>query len=1008
MERTQNKIFQKAKLLKEFYEAYQLKLDELEKWLDHVEHGLATNDHGEDIQSVENLINKHNELLTGIETKRTLVEDTVKKSKKLKFTSSENENFNDQLAQSENILQRFEGLREPCQIRSENLNDKKLSEIRAARLAESLLSQVYYAEASEAEQWMRELLPLVANQDAGFNQSSAEAHLRRLVSLEQEIDNFADQIKKLNKMCQEMTSAQHFDSHQLTNRQVKLEELFETLVRESSRRRAQLIDASRYYAFVRQVDDLIHLTENENYGSDLEDCIQLTEQFEQIMRELSSAGDRVAAVMKFQEELLRSNHPNAGSIRAKASDLSHLWREVNEAANDRQQALMDGKTFTTLTPKLTKYLTSVDVAVVKGFIQKHDDFLHALYVMEKQSTEICKEADRIIQLFPRTQEHIEVRRSELIEQLKDVQDGGRKFSERLAQAQNNQAYFQNYRDLMAWIYQMYVCITGEALPRNVVGCEELSVRHGEYRIEIKSHEPQKDAFVLSGRKMIQSGNALSQEIGKKIEDLELGFTQLYEVWHRRQQVYEENEDVQKWLYNAEFLENWLAEREQYLTEDWYTVESVENVEDLIRHFDDFLATLNAQSPHFEALKRLTKLEQSYAKMRSEERVVENGIDGGMALRRRESGLGGASSIGAAVEPNRRDTQQIKTLEKKKILQEKRQERERRKTQEISLMKRTPSQENADFLASTTLPRVRNRASSTSLQQEQIQSTAQPPSATSSRPISQVIDTPLTSERQMIKRVPSGKIPGFTTRRAQSIKKMRQWDDLKSIDMHGYIDRKQELQGGGKKATFRSWKNYYAILCGQLLCFFKDEESFMDNVAAAPPVYIRNAMCGIYPDYVKKKHTFKLNSSDGAEYLFSAENNFKMIEWVEKINFHAQLAPPNQLTSFQQGSNEGLPMYSPPSNPSNELMRSHTLELHTSSSNRNSIYLGDDDPRKSSTLDPRRPTSAEMKDLLSEFSARIPNNFITMSMNTDSLKSKKRSGFNLFKRSSKTAQKDVSK
>lgn len=68
--------------------------------------------------------------------------------------------------------------------------------------------------------------------------------------------------------------------------------------------------------------------------------------------------------------------------------------------------------------------------------------MHELYVVEKQVSDVCKEADKIIQLFPRTQDHLEVRRSELIEQLKDVQDGGRKFSERLSQAQNNQAYFQ--------------------------------------------------------------------------------------------------------------------------------------------------------------------------------------------------------------------------------------------------------------------------------------------------------------------------------------------------------------------------------------------------------------------------------------------------------------------------------------------------------------------------------------------------------------------------------------
>lgn len=100
--------------------------------------------------------------------------------------------------------------------------------------------------------------------------------------------------------------------------------------------------------------------------------------------------------------------------------------------------------------------------------------------------------------------------------------------------------------------------------------------------------------------------------------------------------------------------------------------------------------------------------------------------------------------------------------------------------------------------------------------------------------------------------------------------MRQWDDLNSIDMSGYkkinqkkfkiffsyIDRKQNMQSGGKRATFRSWKNYYTILCGQLLCFFKDEDTFMENMASAPPVYILHAQCVVYPEYLKRKHVFK--------------------------------------------------------------------------------------------------------------------------------------------------------
>lgn len=126
----------------------------------------------------------------------------------------------------------------------------------------------------------------------------------------------------------------------------------------------------------------------------------------------------------------------------------------------------------------------------------------------------------------------------------------------------------------------------------------------------------------------------------------------------------------------------MAERENNLSEDWRHADSVEHVEDLIRQYEDFLATLDAQSPQFEALRRMTKIEESWNRMRAHE-GSQMFASTSQSVSRRESSIGTGE--------NRRDTQQIKMVEKKNILQEKKQERERRKTQEITLLKRTPSQ-----------------------------------------------------------------------------------------------------------------------------------------------------------------------------------------------------------------------------------------------------------------------------------------------------------------------------
>jgi hypothetical protein len=47
--------------------------------------------------------------------------------------------------------------------------------------------------------------------------------------------------------------------------------------------------------------------------------------------------------------------------------------------------------------------------------------------------------------------------------------------------------------------------------------------------------------------------------------------------------------------------------------------------------------------------------------------------------------------------------------------------------------------------------------------------------------------------------------------------------LKLTELDAMLERKQELQGGGKRAAIRSWKYMYTAIFGQVMAFFKDKE-----------------------------------------------------------------------------------------------------------------------------------------------------------------------------------------
>ncbi|CAB3398580.1 unnamed protein product [Caenorhabditis bovis] len=830
----------------------------------------SSNETGDSLQSALSLQKKHAALEKELETRQSAMQETEKRGK-------------DMIRQrhfASNIIQKTLD-----RLTSAVLTLKESCGLRKDLLQEAIDAHEYYAEEAEAEQWLREQMPLAMSQEMGRDQAGAESHLRRLTVLDKEVETFKKEIDNLKQRADGLLAREHHDAMSIAAKQRKLEALFGDLCRESARRRTQLADASKYHRFVRQADDLVdwlhekeRVASAEEYGRDLEDCQNIIEQFETTVRELAAAGERVAAVQRAQEDLLRSGHPYGASITAKATDVQRLWTHVNEVTNERKQALhgarqvhrFDQEADQTLNWLQDKEATGVameqedlsraDLASVKAQLQRHDEFMHGMKAVEKQVAELCHEAERLWNVFPDTRHHLEVRRLDMEEQLKDIMEAAKKHYEKLREMQSLQSYFQEYREMMQWMKNMQATMTSELLPQDVAGCESLARRHDEYNVEMQGRKAFVDDFARQGRRMIQSKNLLSAEIQEKVEILERSWAMLCEIWKDRAELYDENMDCQKWKENASQLENWLLERERLLADDWKVVDSVDTAETQLREFDDFLVTLEAQSEKCEMVKRLTLVEQNFSKLRNKEidrtRIAEE-------------------------DQKRRDT--IKIVEKGNILANRRQERERRKTQEISLLR--PNSNGEDF-STHTMPRKDRK--------ERSKTTADLVPG-SSLQVGDIITSSTAAPLQTS--VEITKTPSFNTRRNQALRKTSKWEDMGAIDMKGYFDRKMCTMSGGKRAVVRSWKNYYGILCGQLLCFFKDETMFVENVAASPPVYIYGAVCEPYPEYAKRKHAFRLITQDGSEFIFSCPEERQMLEWVAKIKFHANLAPSNQLMSY---------------------------------------------------------------------------------------------------------------
>merc|ERR1719167_1360194 len=283
------------------------------------------------------------------------------------------------------------------------------------------------------------------------------------------------------------------------------------------------------------------------------------------------------------------------------------------------------------------------------------------------------------------------------------------------------------------------------------------------------------------------------------------------------------------------------------------------VEELIKRQQDFEGAIVAKEGDLAAVHRVTMIEQNFAALREREETARQEE----VIRKEQERLEG-----------------IKKKELARITNERRRENERRRTQEIKF-----NREDFEQIRATQVNGKSEASGSVSPANEESFSFAK------------------RGESMRLEPKKHKRTPSFTTRRrTQSFrrhtKNLNTVQNLPPVEVDGFLDRKQELQTGGKRATIRSWKSYYTVLCGQLMCFFRDQEDFFESKAASSPILIYQASVETANDYTKRNFVFRLHSTDGSEFLFGADSEEQQQEWVKKIKFHAGLPPSQQLTSYK--------------------------------------------------------------------------------------------------------------
>ncbi|XP_041968361.1 spectrin beta chain, non-erythrocytic 2 isoform X3 [Aricia agestis] len=938
--------------LQEAYQArvYLRGLEDFTAWLDDVEAQLLSEDHGKDLSSVSALLRRHGRLeaaMSGKADVATQLADTAKQLADSKHFMAE-----EILERAERAVQRYRQLQEPMQIRRDNLEDAaqlyrwerdadeefawlrereaacraddvgsslpeaqallkkhmaleaeisareptvegvcsrattlsrrghfagaelegRARELRAAlrtgveaaaRRVAALRDRVellqLLAEAREAEAWLLERRAAIAGADSGRDEESALALQRRLEAQQRELAAFLPTLTKLEKAAAAVQD-RVADGDQIKNKIEELKTRYDEIKLLTAKKQQRLQQSLKYFKFVEECEEVTEwvgeqmaVAASEDYGQDVEHVEGLQQAFDSFMAQLHANEGRIEAVCEAGAALLEENTPEADRVKQKIEDVRGLWDDLKELAVARQEALAGARQvheFDRSAEETLAWVAEKDgaLALVRQTHRLAPLAADVRAIRERHAA-LAADAERLGDAFPDARAHVSAKLDDVTDALEALDARAAAVQQQLELAQQLDAYFDTYQQLMAWTNETLARVTAPSLGADVAAAERLAARHADLAAEMDAKDEAFDTFYADGEKLVREGHFMSAEVEGRMSGLRARRSLLGDVWRARADIYHRHLDALLFLRDADALDQWITDRVPLVRDGKYG-DSLAHTEELINRHRDLEETIDAQKDKFNALRRVTLIEKAFKDQKQEEEEE----------RRRHAERQEAERLQAA---RRREVERIA---------------EQRRRESDAPPPAHPAPDPAD--------------------DDDAPETLAPAPQFDRLPKPDVAAHVKRAESMSVVKTPK-RTPSFTTRRrTQSFRRHQRPDTLPPVEMEGHMERKQEAGQGGKRATVRSWRSYYVVLCGQLLCFFRDEADFASAKAAAPPVAILNAVCSAASDYTKRAHVFRLALADGAEYLFACASRDLLREWVAKLAFHAQLPPQLQLTPYR--------------------------------------------------------------------------------------------------------------
>ncbi|TRY55293.1 hypothetical protein DNTS_013453, partial [Danionella cerebrum] len=540
-------------------------------WVDERLPMAMSEDHGNNLQTVQLLLKKNQSLQKEIDGHQPRIDEVLERGWRM--------------------MSAAEGSPEEVRMSEEM---KKLQEVwaqlqdemakRRARLHGSNEAQQYFNDADEAEAWIGEQELYMIADEMAKDEQSAMIMLKRHMVVKQTVDDYAYSIQQLSDRAQKMLGEEHPDGEAVIRRQGQVDKEYAGLRELAEDRRKKLDHTYHHFLLCREVEDLEQwiaerdvVASSQEMGQDLDHVTILRDKFREFARETGTVGqERVDTVNRIIDDLIEGGHSESATLAEWKDGVNESWADLLELIDTRGQLL-------TASYDLLKYFYD-GKELVKQF-QETAARLHAQYAGDQALA-------------------IQTTEKEVVEAWKGLLDACAGRRKQLEETADKFRFFTMVRDLLAWMESILQQIETQEKPRDVSSVELLMKYHQGIRAEIETRGPKFNQCVELGQALLERKHKDSAEIKEKLMQLVEKRKEMMGKWDDRWDWLRLLLEVCQFARDASVAEAWLIAQEPYVASKDLG-ETVDEVEKLLKRHEAFEKSTATWEERFSALERLT-------------------------------------------------------------------------------------------------------------------------------------------------------------------------------------------------------------------------------------------------------------------------------------------------------------------------------------------------------------------------------------------------------------------